>query len=38
MIERTYFLHYRMVRESIANGVAIGLALLLGHLILWVRL
>jgi hypothetical protein len=38
MIQRTFFLHYRAIQEALANVVAIGMALLLGHLILWVRL
>jgi hypothetical protein len=38
MIHRAYFLHYRVVRESIANMVMTGTALLLSYLILWARL
>jgi hypothetical protein len=38
MIQRTFFLHYRMVREAITIMVAIGTAVLLSYLILWMRL
>jgi hypothetical protein len=38
MIRRTYFLHYRMVREAITVAVTLGTAALLGYLILRVRL
>ena len=38
MIQRTYFLHYRLVHEAITNVVTIGTALLLSYLILWARL
>lgn len=38
MIHRTFFLHYRGVREAITNVVTIGTALLLSYLILWARL
>jgi hypothetical protein len=38
MIHRTYFLHYGVVREAIANVVMTGTALLLSYLILWARL
>jgi hypothetical protein len=38
MIHRTYFLHYRVVREAIATVVTIGTALLFSYLILWARL
>ena len=37
MIQRTYFLHYRTVREAIANALTIGTAMLLGYLIVWAR-
>jgi hypothetical protein len=38
MIHRTYFLHYRLVREAITTVVTVGTALLLSYLILWARL
>ena len=38
MIHRTYFLHYRAIREAIAAAVTIWAAMLVGYLILWVRL
>jgi hypothetical protein len=38
MIHRTFFLHYRVVREVITSVVAVGTALLLSYLILWARL
>ena len=38
MIQRAFFLHYRMVREAITVVVTLGTAALLGYLILWVRL
>jgi hypothetical protein len=38
MLLRAYFSHYRPVRESIAAGITIGTAMLLGYLILWARL
>ena len=38
MIHRTFFLHYRVVREAVAIVVTIGAAALLSYLILWVRL
>jgi hypothetical protein len=38
MIHRTFFLHYRLVREAITTVVGIGTALLLSYLILWARL
>jgi hypothetical protein len=38
MIHRTFFLHYRTVREAITTAVAVGMALLLSYLILWARL
>jgi hypothetical protein len=38
MIERTYYLHYRIIREAIAIGVTIGAACLASYLILWTHL
>jgi hypothetical protein len=38
MIQRSFFLHYRMVREAITIMVTLGTAVLLGYLILRVRL
>ena len=38
MIRRAFFLHYRVVREAITVVVAIGTAVLLSYLILWMRL
>jgi hypothetical protein len=38
MIQRTYFLHYRIVREAVTNVATIGTALLISYLILWARL
>jgi hypothetical protein len=38
MIRRAFFLHYRMVREVITIAVTLGMAALLGYLILRVRL
>jgi hypothetical protein len=38
MIHRTFFLHYRLVREAITTVFTIGTALLLSYLILWARL
>ena len=38
MIQRAYFLHYRMVREAITIVVTLGTAALLSYLILWARL
>lgn len=38
MIRRAYFLHYRMIREVITVAITLGMAVLLGYLILWVRL
>jgi hypothetical protein len=37
MIERMLFMHYRWIRNAITTLVALGLVLLLGQLILWVR-
>ena len=38
MIQRAYFLHYRLVREWITAAVTIGTAMLVSYLILWARL
>jgi len=38
MIHRTFYLHYRVVREAITSAVGLGMALLFGYLILWARL
>jgi hypothetical protein len=38
MIHRTFFLHYRLVREAVTTVVTIGTALLVSYLILWARL
>lgn len=38
MMERAYFLHYRVVREAILTAITIGTALLASYLILWARL
>jgi hypothetical protein len=38
MIRRTYFLHYRVVREAIMTAITVGTALLASYLILWARL
>jgi hypothetical protein len=38
MIRRAFFLHYRMVREVITIAITLGMAALLGYLILQVRL
>lgn len=38
MIHRTFFSHYGLVCEAIANVGTIGTALLLSYLILWARL
>lgn len=38
MIHRTFFLHYRGVRDAIMSVVGVGMALLLSYLILWARL
>jgi hypothetical protein len=38
MIRRSFFLHYRVVREAITVIVTIGTALLLSYLILWMKL
>jgi spore maturation protein SpmA len=38
MIHRTFFLHYRLVREAVTAVVTIGMALLFSYLILWARL
>ena len=38
MNHRTFFLHYRSIREAATNGATIGTALLIAYLILWARL
>jgi hypothetical protein len=38
MIQRAYFMHYRVVREAIMTAVTVGTALLASYLILWARL
>ncbi len=38
MIQRAYFLHYRLVREGITAVVTLGTAMLVSYLILWARL
>jgi hypothetical protein len=38
MIQRTFFLHYRLFREVITTVVTIGTAMLVSYLILWARL
>jgi hypothetical protein len=38
MIQRAYFLHYRVIREVIANGIIIATAVLVSYLIFWARL
>jgi hypothetical protein len=38
MIRRSFFLHYRVVREAATVIVTIGTALLLSYLILWMKL
>jgi hypothetical protein len=38
MIQRAYFLHYRLVREGITVAVTIGTAVVVSYLILWARL
>jgi hypothetical protein len=38
MIQRAFFLHYRMVREVVTFMVTLGTAVLLSYLILWMRL
>jgi hypothetical protein len=38
MIQRTYFLHYRLVIDLITTAASIGTALLFSYLILWARL
>lgn len=37
MIERTYFLHFRRIREVITAAVTVGAAFLASYLILWAR-
>ncbi len=38
MIERTYFLHYRTIRNVITTAVTVGAAFLASYFILWARL
>lgn len=38
MIQRAYFLHYRLVNDVITTVATIGTALLFSYLILWARL
>ena len=38
MIHRTFFLHYRPIREAITTAVGVGIAFLVSYLILWARL
>jgi hypothetical protein len=38
MIERMLFMHYRWIRNATITLVTLGLAVILGQLILWVRL
>lgn len=38
MISRLFYLHYRLVRETLTAAVTIGTALLFSYLILQVRL
>jgi hypothetical protein len=38
MIQRAYFLHYRMVNDVITAVVTLGTAVLFSYLILWARL
>jgi hypothetical protein len=38
MFQRTFFLHYRLIREAITTVVTLGAALLVSYLILWARL
>jgi len=35
MIRHVYISHFRAIRELIAVGVTVGMAMLLGYLILW---
>jgi hypothetical protein len=37
MIERTYFLHYRTIRDVVTAAVTVGAAFLASYLILWAR-
>jgi hypothetical protein len=34
MLTRCYFLHYRLIRQAITNGLTVGTALLFSYLIL----
>jgi hypothetical protein len=38
MIQRAFFLHYRLIREAMTTMVTVGTAFLLSYLILWLRL
>jgi hypothetical protein len=38
MIERMLFMHYRWIRNAVTMLVTLGLALLIGQMILWARL
>jgi hypothetical protein len=38
MIHRTYYSHYRLIREVTTVAVTLGAAMLLGYLVLWARL
>jgi hypothetical protein len=38
MLYRAYVSHFRAVRQGITTAAAIGTAIALGYLILWVRL
>jgi hypothetical protein len=38
MIERAIFTHYRAIRSAITTILTLGIALLLGQMILWARL
>jgi hypothetical protein len=38
MIARTFFLHYRLIREAMTTVVTLGAAMLVSYLILWARL
>jgi hypothetical protein len=38
MLPRTFFLHYRLIREAVTTAITLGAALLLSYLILWARL
>jgi hypothetical protein len=38
MFQRVYYSHYRTAREVITTGLTIGMAMMMGYLILWARL